>query len=83
MSDAELLCALAQSNEAALRELHCRYAPRLYTLAFQIQHPQPERGVQDACLLVARHADCHARTALEARLWILALAHQSLRATAQ
>lgn len=77
-SDAELLCALARQDPRALRELHRRYAPHLYALAQREGHHDPEQRVQDACLFILRHAHCHARTALEARTWIITLAQRAL-----
>ncbi|GBF06641.1 putative RNA polymerase sigma factor [Deinococcus aerius] len=80
-SDAELLCALPRGDPRALRELHRRYAPSLYALARRAGHHDPEPHVQEAFLLIARRADCHARTALEARTWIMAVARRALVGT--
>jgi len=77
-SDAALLCAVAQDDLQALLELHRRYAPSLYALAQRLQLSDPERRVQEAWLSIRRHAHCHARTSLEARVWIVAAAHRSL-----
>ena len=81
VSDADLLCAVARNDEAALRELHARYACHLLALAQHLQLHQPERRVQDAFLAVRAHAHFHARTALEARTWVVAIAHRALTST--
>ncbi|UQN08037.1 sigma factor [Deinococcus sp. QL22] len=78
-SDAELLCALALRDEDALRELHRRYAPAVYALAHRTQVANLDQGVQDAFLAIWRHAECHSRSCLDARTWMLILAHRSLR----
>lgn len=77
-SDAELLCGLSRGDPCALRELHRRHAPSLYAVAHRAGHHDPEPHIQEAFLLIARHADCHARTALEARTWIMAMAGRAL-----
>ncbi|MFC4639448.1 hypothetical protein [Deinococcus hohokamensis] len=79
-TDAQLLCALANREMGALRELHRRYSPVLYALAARIPGADPEPRVQDAWLLIMRQAHCHARTPLEARVWIVATAQRVLRA---
>jgi hypothetical protein len=82
LSDADLLCALAvrtgsAPDAGAVAELHRRHAPTLYALAKQRFQDDPEPHVQEAlCFLIAQ-ASCHARSALEARLWILAAALRS------
>ncbi|MFD1730200.1 hypothetical protein ACFSC4_02310 [Deinococcus malanensis] len=78
LSDADLLCALAQNDLEALRELHRRYAPLLYAMAERSKLPDPDTRVQDAWLLIMRQAHCHASTSLEARLWLIGMARQVL-----
>lgn len=78
-SDAELLCALALRDEDALRELHRRYAPAVYALAYRAQVAKPDQSVEEAFLTIWRHAECHSRSRFNARTWVLILAHRSLR----
>ncbi|WP_165795463.1 hypothetical protein [Deinococcus koreensis] len=77
--DAAVLGGLAQQDEAAMRELHRRYAPALYALAHRAQVIDPDRCVQDAFMAIWRHAECHSRSRFDGRTWMLILAHQSLR----
>lgn len=77
-TDAQLLCALARREMGALRELHRRYSPVLYALAARVPHLEAEPRVQEAWLLIMRLAHCHARSPLEARVWIVATAQRAL-----
>lgn len=75
--DAALLCALALGDPDALRELHRRFAPHLLALARHHGASNAEKAVQDAFVLIARHAHCHARTSLDARTWVFAVARHA------
>lgn len=78
LSDAELLCALAQNELEALRELHRRYARLLYAMAERSKLPDLEARIQEAWLLIMRQAHCHASTSLEARMWLIGTAQRVL-----
>lgn len=77
-SDADLLCAVARREEQAVRELHRRYAPHLYALARHVRSVDAEREVQNAFVAIVDNAHCHARTTVEARMWIVGTAHRVL-----
>lgn len=76
-SDAALLCAIAGQDGQAALELYRRHAPRLYAFAHRARVADPERAVQEAWLLITRHAHCQARASLEAHVWIIAMAQRS------
>ncbi|MFC4427595.1 hypothetical protein [Deinococcus navajonensis] len=78
-TDAQLLCALAQREMGALRELHRRYSPALYALAARVPHVDAEPRVQAAWLMITEQAHCHARTPLTARVWIVATAQRVMQ----
>lgn len=78
ISDADLLCALAQNDLQALGELHRRHARLLYAMAERSNVPDAETRVQEAWLLIMRQAHCHASTSLDARLWLIGTAQRVL-----
>ena len=77
-TDDFLLHALVQGNQDALLELHRRYAPEVYALAQREQHLDLERRVQDAWVFIWRHAHGYGRSSLNARRWLLGMAHRAL-----
>jgi hypothetical protein len=81
VSGSALLYALAPATRAApdlavVTELHRRYAPLLYALARQHFQDDPELHVQEALCFLIGQAHCHARSPLEAQLWVVAMAIQ-------
>ena len=75
-SDANLLCAVARHDTNAMRELYSRHAPLVYALAQRIGLGDPDQRVEDAFVAIIRQAHCHARSHLDARTWVLLMAHR-------
>ncbi|MBB5378119.1 DNA-directed RNA polymerase specialized sigma24 family protein [Deinococcus metalli] len=69
-----MLCALADRDEDALRELHRRYARAVYALALKSDRVNPEAAVQLAFLTMMRRAGDQPRSLLGARAWVLGVA---------
>lgn len=75
--DQTLLCSAAQHDLNALRELHRRYAPLLYAVAHREGPPDFETRVQHIWDYILRHAHCAARSSLEVRVWMVAMAQRA------
>lgn len=73
-SDEALLRAVARREEAALLELHRRYAPAVRRVARTCRRPADEAAVHSAFLAVWRQAHCFERARVPAPLWVLLLA---------
>ena len=81
VTDAVLLCAVAEQDRSALLELHRRYAPSLYALVQDLPMQDRERQVQHSFLFIYRQAHCHARSSLDARRRVIGVAHHLVLST--
>ena len=75
-SDEELMRALAQGGEEALRPLYARYAPIVYGLAsHSLERATAEEIVQDVFLALWRNAGQYDPARGPLRPWLLQIAH--------
>ena len=78
LTDEDLIAQMAQGQQDALRELHKRYAPYLYSLGRRMLHDpsDTENCVQDAFLNAWKAAVRFDRKLASAKTWLVTIAHR-------
>ncbi|WP_424952115.1 RNA polymerase sigma factor [Deinococcus sp.] len=78
LTDEDLIAQMAQGQQDALRELHERYAPYLYSMGRRMLHDptDTESCVQDAFLNAWRAAVRFDRRLASAKTWLVTIAHR-------
>jgi len=78
LTDEDLIAQMAQGEQDALRELHVRYAPYLYSMGRRMLHDpaDTENCVQDAFLNAWKAAGRFDRKLASAKTWLVTIAHR-------
>ncbi|MGY2893042.1 RNA polymerase sigma-70 factor (ECF subfamily) [Deinococcus sp. UYEF24] len=78
LTDEDLIAQMAQGQQDALRELHQRYAPYLYSLGRRMLNDQSdtESCVQDAFMNAWKAAQRFDRRLASAKTWLVTIAHR-------
>ncbi|WP_407539117.1 sigma-70 family RNA polymerase sigma factor [Deinococcus radiomollis] len=78
LTDEDLIAQMAQGQQDALRELHQRYAPYLYSLGRRMLNDpaDTESCVQDAFLNAWKAAVRFDRRLASAKTWLVTIAHR-------
>ena len=78
LTDEDLIAQMAQGQQDALRELHQRYAPYLYSLGRRMLNDpsDTENCVQDAFLNAWKAAVRFDRKLASAKTWLVTIAHR-------
>lgn len=74
LSDHGLLRALMHGDEAAMREIHRRYAGRFLSLAIRKHLALPERAVENAFIGMFQAVHGYERAPAQAPAWIMGMA---------